>query len=256
MANAIKKRTHFWIAATMVTVLAALAAGFLVGKSIAAREYQEGIEYNIRLNHSDLEGIGELEGTVYVTGHKDPDADTVGSSIAYASMLRQLGYDAQPVILGEINGETEYVLNAAGLETPQLLDDASGFNMVLVDHGEYAHSADGLKNANILSIIDHHGAGSVTTGKPIVYDGRPLGATATIIWLRYRDYGLVPDQQSAFAMVGSILSNTVNLSSSSTTFADQEALKTLSAIAGIADVDSFYQDMSKASSAYADETEE
>ena len=197
MANAIKKRTHFWIAATMVTVLAALAAGFLVGKSIAAREYQEGIEYNIRLNHSDLEGIGELEGTVYVTGHKDPDADTVGSSIAYASMLRQLGYDAQPVILGEINGETEYVLNAAGLEMPQLLDDASGFNMVLVDHGEYAHSADGLKNANILSIIDHHGAGSVTTGKPIVYDGRPLAAlsrlwTGTGSTIRFCDGRLDP----------------------------------------------------------------
>ena len=53
--------------------------------------------------------------------------------------------------------------------------------MILVDHSEYVQSAEGLKDANIISIIDHHGDGSVTTGNPIIYDARPIGATATIV---------------------------------------------------------------------------
>ena len=255
MVRAIKKNKHIWITATLITLLAALAAGFWVGKSAAAREYQEEVDYNILLNRSNLEGLGEPEGPIYVTGHKSPDADTVGSAIGYASMLRQLGYDAQPVVLGKIDNETEYVLDAAGLDTPAQLEDASGCNMVLVDHGVYLHSADGLEDANVLSIIDHHGAGTVTTGGPTVYDNRPLGATATIVWLRYRDYGLVPDKQTALAMVGSILSDTVNLKSVSTTFADREALKTLSDIAGITDIDSFYHGMFKASLDYGGMTD-
>ena len=52
--------------------------------------------------------------------------------------------------------------------------------MVLVDHSEYTQSADGLQDANILAIIDHHGDGSVITANPLIYDARPIGCTATI----------------------------------------------------------------------------
>ncbi len=51
-----------------------------------------------------------------------------------------------------------------------MLDDASGCNMVLVDFSEYIHSAEGLQDANVITIIDHHGDGSVTTGNQIIYD--------------------------------------------------------------------------------------
>ena len=79
-----------------------------------------------------MTGLGKIDGTIYVTGHKSPDADTVGCSIAYAALLRKLGYDAVPVVLGDINNETRYVLEAAGIETPRLLEDASACNMILV----------------------------------------------------------------------------------------------------------------------------
>ncbi len=237
-----------------VLLTAAIAAGcFFLGRNIENRTlsaaFQAERDLNILLNRSELEGLGEIEGTIYVTGHKSPDSDTVGSSIAYAELLRKLGYDAQAVVLGEINHETAFILQAAGVETPPLLEDASGKNMVLVDHGDYAHSADGLEDANIISIIDHHGDGTVSTGNQMIYDARPLGSTATIIWMRFRNYGIIPDPKTAAVMMGSLLSDTHNLVSG-TTSADREALKNLSAQAGIEDTDAFYQEMFKASLSY------
>ena len=244
-----KKR---WI--TICSVLILLAAmgigGFFLGKTTEERYYQQEKALNILLNRSDLEGLGEIEGTIYVTGHKSPDSDTVGSAIGYASLLQKMGYDAVPVVLGDINHETAYILEAGGLEVPKRLEDASGLNMILVDHSEYTQSADGLKDANIISIIDHHGDGAVTTGNQLIYDARPLGSTATIIWIRYRNYGVELDKKTALVMIGSILSDTANLQSINTTSADREAVKALNDIAGISDIDAFYQEMYKASLSY------
>lgn len=250
-----KKR---WIMLGCIVILLALAGigGFYLGKSTEAGSNQIDHAFNILLNRSELDGLGEIEGRIYVTGHKSPDSDTVGSSIAYAALLRSLGYDAVPVVLGQINHETEYILKAAGLETPELLEDASGLNMVLVDHSEYTQSAEGMKDANVISIIDHHGDGSVSTSNPLIYDARPIGSTATIIWLKYRDYGVEPDQQTAIAMIGAILSDTKNMQSETTTFADREAIKALSARSGISDIDLFYQEMYRELLSYEGKSDE
>ena len=251
-----KKRSIWkWIALIFI-IVAVGAAGILIGRNMAASKYQAEQELNYRLNRSDLDGLRKIEGIIYVTGHKSPDSDTVGSSIAYAALLRALGYDARPVVLGSINNETRYILESGGLEAPMLLEDASGCNMVLVDHSELVQSADGLPDANVITIIDHHGDGSVTTGNQLIYDARPLGSTATIIWIRYRNYGIEPDQKTAYAMVGSILSDTKNLQSNATTFADREALKVLSLLAGISDTDAMYQGMYQASISYDGKTDE
>ena len=251
-----KKRNLWkWIALLFVIALVG-GGGILIGRNVTASQYQSEQELNYRLNRSELDGLDEIEGTIYVTGHKSPDSDTVGSSIAYASLLRELGYDARPVVLEDINQETRYILETGGLETPMLLDDASGCNMVLVDHSEYSQAAEGLRDANVITIIDHHGAGSITTGNRLIYDARPLGSTATIIWIRYRNYGIEPDPKTAYAMVGSILSDTRNLQSNATTFADREALKTLSLLAGISDTDALYQELFLASISYDGMTDE
>ena len=250
-----KISTWKWIAAILI-IAAICTVSFLIGRNVTASKYQAEQELNYRLNRSELDGLGEINGTIYVTGHKSPDSDTVGSSIAYAALLQALGYDSQPVVLGDINNETKYILETGGLEAPMLLEDASGCNMVLVDHSEYTQSAEGLQDANVITIIDHHGDGSVTTGNPLIYDARPLGSTATIIWNRYRNYGIEPDQKTAYAMVGSILSDTHNLQSATTTYADREALKELSLRAEINDTDAMYQEMFLASISYDGMTDE
>lgn len=249
------KNYRKWICAVLV-VIAVGAACFLAGRYAAESKLKAQQERDILINRSDLDGLGEIEGPIYVTGHKSPDADTVGSSIGYAALLQKLGYDAQPVVLGPINKETAYVLKEGGVEVPVQLESAAGCNMVLVDHSEYIQSADGLEDATIISIIDHHGDGSVMTGNPLIYDARPIGSTATIIWTRYRNYGVEVDPKTAYVMTGSILSDTQNLQSDNTTFADREALKELSAIAGIEDTDALYQEMFKASISYEGMTDE
>ena len=87
----------------------------------------------IEINRSDFKLFETAEKPIYVTGHKSPDSDTVGCAIGYARLLQALGYDAEPVVLGSINNETRYILNAAGLDEPKLMEDASGCSMVLVD---------------------------------------------------------------------------------------------------------------------------
>lgn len=61
--------------------------------------------------------------------------------------------------------------------------------------------------------------------------------------MRYRNYGITPDRQTALVMMGAILSDTKNLQSGSTTYTDRVALKELSHLAGVKDVDAFYRDM-------------
>lgn len=213
-------------------------------------------EFMIRLNRSELEGLGDISERIYVTGHKSPDSDTVGSSIGYAALLRALGYDAAAVLLGPVNRESTIILETAGLEMPEILPDAAGRTMVLVDHSEYAQSADGLEGAKIIGIIDHHGDGSVLTANPLIYDARPLGSTAAIVWMKYLDYEIEPDQQTAIMMLGSVLSDTSNLRSASTTFADREAVRALSTLSGISDTDAFYREMYRESLSYEGNTDE
>lgn len=256
-----ERKSNGKIIAISVLVAVAIAIGAYftgqsVGRSDAETKFKAEQDLSVSLNLSELDGLGQVKGTIYVAGHKSPDSDTVGSAIAYAALLRELGYDAQAVVLGGINNETKYILEAAGVPAPEELVDASGENMVLIDHSEYAQSSDGLEDANILGIIDHHGAGGVTTSNQIVYDARPLGSTATIVWIRYRNFGVQVDPQIALVMLGSILSDTKNLQSDNTTDADRKAVKALSSLAGLESVDDFYRDMYKASISYEGMTDE
>ena len=199
-------------------------------------------ELMFRICRSDLEGLGEIDGKIYVFGHKSPDTDTVCSSIVYANLLKKLGYDAEAFIQEPVNHETEFVLKEAGVEVPPVLEDASGKNVILIDHSDYAQSAQGLEDANIISIIDHHNAGTVSSGSQLIYDTRPFGSTATIIWIRYMNYGVPFDEQTATLMLGALLSDTSNMKSSATT-ADREAYKAFSKLSHIDDVDAFYDKM-------------
>lgn len=197
-------------------------------------------------NRSDFENIKLVDGPIYVIGHKNPDADTVCSAIAYANLLRQLGFDAQPAITQEPNRETAYILERAGVETPQIIDSAAGKNVFLVDHSEYAQAVDGLKEAHVIGIIDHHNTGSVETPDAIVYDASPSGSTADIVWKNYMNYGVELDKQMATLLLGATLSDTKFLQLDSTTIADYLASASLADIAGIEDVQAYYDDLSRA----------
>ncbi|MBO4360058.1 MAG: DHH family phosphoesterase [Eubacteriaceae bacterium] len=220
----------------LISALLAAAAGFYAGRSSAEKKAEEDMEALFELNRQSIEKMAGKDATVYVIGHMSPDSDTVISAIAYARLLRMLGYDARAAVTSNVNKETAYILEQAGEETPMLLEDAGGEYIFLVDHSEYLQAVPGMEEAYIIGILDHHGVGSVTTGHQVLYDARPLGATATIVWLTYMNYGLDIDSQTAYMLICAILSDTVNLSSTTTTQADREAVRWLAEKAGIEDI--------------------
>jgi len=97
-----------------------------------------------------------------------------------------------------------------------------------------------MQDAHIVGILDHHGVGTVTTGHQLVYEAKPIGSTATIVWLDYLNYGLEIDKSTATLLLGAILSDTTNLTVTSVTETDRQAVAALAGPAGIQDVGAFY----------------
>ena len=213
------------------------AGGFLAGRSVGRDQVTKESDALHEVNRSSVERMIVEEGPVYVIGHKSPDSDTVCSAIAYARLLNLLGVEAEARITGKINNETAFILSEAGVEVPPVLEDASGEDIFLVDHSEYAQSVDGMRDAHIVVILDHHGVGSVNTGHQLVYEAKPIGATATIVWLDYLNYGLEIDKSTAHVLLGAILSDTYGLTGSTTTGADRQAVADLAEIAGVTDTE-------------------
>ncbi len=248
------KRSHqmimLLIAACMVFV------GYQAGASRTRSSYLEEIRQLQFLNRSSVENMVVEDGPIYVIGHKSPDSDTVCSAIAYARLLNLLGHDAKAVITAEVNNETAYILSEAGVEVPEILYDAPGENVFLVDHSEYAQAVEGLVDAHIVGVIDHHGIGTVNTGNQVVYEGRPIGSTATIIWLDYLNYGLEIDKTTAYLILGAVLSDTANLEASTTCDADREAVVSLAKLAGVSDVGAMYKELHKKALSYEGKSDE
>ena len=94
----------------------------------------------------------------YVFGHKSPDSDSITSSIVMANLENKLGNaDAKAYRLGNINKETEFILNYLDIDAPELLENVEdGSDVILVDHNSPAESIDNLDNVNILKVVDHH----------------------------------------------------------------------------------------------------
>jgi manganese-dependent inorganic pyrophosphatase len=232
------------------------ACGFLAGRAVGRDQVIKENDVLHEANRSSVENMIVEDGSVYVIGHKNPDSDTVCTAIAYARLLNLLGIKAEARVTENVSNETAFILSEAGVEQPPVLEDASGEDIFLVDHSEYAQSAEGLQEANIITIIDHHGAGTVTTGNQLIYDARPLGSTATIVCIRFYNYGLTPSEKTAQVMLASILSDTHNLMPSASTEADRIAANTLAYMAGISDTDAFYREMFDAFVSYDGMTDE
>ena len=248
MNNNSKK--YLYIIVSLILAILVGVCAFNAGKNSGNPKLQEQYDELLKkqeelqqLNRSSIEKMIKEDGPIYVIGHRSPDSDTVCTAIAYARFLNMLGYEAQPRINDKVNNETAFILKEAGVEVPEELIDASGLNIFLVDHSEYAQATEGMVDAHIVGVIDHHGVGTLQTGNQVVYEAKPIGATATIVWLDYLNYGLEIDKTTAHLLLGAVLSDTSNLSGSTTTEADAAAVKDLSVLAGIENVDEFYNKM-------------
>jgi len=117
-----------------------------------------------------------------------------------------------------------------GLLTRTSVARATRRRVILVDHNEIAQSADGVEDAAVVEIVDHHRIGDVQTAGPIAFIGRPVGATATIVAGQYRELDVDPPIAMAGLMLAAILTDTVLLKSPTTTDTDRETVDWLAAI--------------------------
>lgn len=187
--------------------------------------------------------------TTYVIGHKSPDSDTIGSAIACAYLLRQLGIDAMAVATAPVNNETQFALEAFGLVAPEIMENAEGKQFVLVDHSEYSQALDGMEKARVVGIIDHHGIGDVRNTERIPVISMPIGATSSILYKMYLDCNVGITRDMARAMLMSILSDTKGMTSNVTGL-DREAYEYLLPVAEIDDVETFYAGMKESKASY------
>ena len=228
--------------------------GFFSGRAIGTKPAENNTDtaYIEELQALNREAVMHMsaEGTIHVIGHKSPDSDTVCSAIAYARLLNMLGYEAVPNITEKVNNETAYILEQAGVEMPEILDSAAGETIFLVDHSEYAQAAEDMVDAHVIGVLDHHGVGTLNTGHQVVYQARPIGATATIVWLDYMNCGLEIDQKTAYLLLGAVLSDTANLTVTTTTDADRKAVHALAEIAGVTDTDALFHSLHEKALSY------
>ncbi|MBR5504542.1 MAG: manganese-dependent inorganic pyrophosphatase [Methanobrevibacter sp.] len=182
----------------------------------------------------------------YIFGHKSPDTDSITSSLVMCDLENKLGNaDAVSCRLGNLNKETEFVLNYFDLEAPQLIETIEdGADVILVDHNSPSESVDNIENAKILKLVDHHKI-AFETSYPLFIRTEPVGCTETILFKLYKENGLTPDKTIASLMLSAIISDTLLLKSPTTTEDDRKAVEELAEIAEI-DYEAYGLEMLKA----------
>ncbi len=105
--------------------------------------------------------------------------------------------------------------------------------VILVDHNEPTQAVDGIDEAQILEIIDHHRIGSMETMGPVFFRNQPLGCTATIIYQMFQEYSVEIPKRIAGLLCSAILSDTLIFRSPTCTQVDRDAAEKLAEIAGI-----------------------
>ena len=117
--------------------------------------------------------------------------------------------------------------------------------VILVDHNEKMQSVEGIEEAEILEIFDHHALGNITTNNPINYRNMVVGSTCTIIYTLYRELNIAIPKNIAGALISGILSDTLILKSPTTTEKDRSAVEYLAMCSGV-DYQKYGMDLFKA----------
>jgi manganese-dependent inorganic pyrophosphatase len=174
--------------------------------------------------------------TIQVFGHKSPDTDSTGSPIIWAWYLSECrDTPAKARLLGEPNTEALFVLRRWQLDRPELLEDVTANDeVVIVDTNNVAELPASINDARVIEVIDHHMLqGGLKTRGPINITVRPVACTATIMYdLMGADANKMPTHIKG-AMLSCILSDTLEFRSPTTTDVDRRLAEKLAADLGI-----------------------
>ena len=166
----------------------------------------------------------------------------------FKSMTHQVNYTNYPVI-----NNKGMCLGLIRLTGP---NDYEKQKVILVDHNNLDQSVEGIEEADILEIIDHHNLGAIGTKIPINFRSMPVGCTATMVYDMYVDNNVEIPKDIAGIMLSAIISDTLILTSPTTTKEDRKVANILANIAEVNIQDFGYQMIKAASSIKNMTTEE
>ena len=165
----------------------------------------------------------------------------------FINIANKTKYSYYPVT----NKKQEFIGNIQLVDT----NNQSRKQVILVDHNEYDQSVDGLNEAEILEIVDHHNIGSVGTKAPINFRNMPVGSDNTVIYKLYKEHNIQIPKEIAGLMLSGIISDTLLFVSPTTTDLDKEVASDLASIAQV-DLNQYGLDMLKAGTSLKGKTEE
>lgn len=127
--------------------------------------------------------------------------------------------------------------------------------IILMDHNEKGQAVDGIEEAEILEIIDHHRLGTMETVGPVYFRNQPVGCTSTIVYQMYQEHQAEIDPTIASLLCAAIVSDTLLFRSPTCTAVDEAAARNLAEIAGL-DLTELANNMFRAGSSFKDKTPE
>ncbi len=180
---------------------------------------------------------------IQVLGHSNPDSDSICSALVAAEWLKAArGVDAVAVAQGTPTGETQFILEQAGVEAPELVGPIAGKPVWLVDFTDLGQGPADLDKAEVLGVIDHHRLGDLTTVGQLEAWIWPVGCTSTILFNLFRMENAKIERPVAMLMLGAIVSDTVAFRSPTCTEKDIDAARHLAEEAGI-DLDAYAESL-------------
>ncbi|MFH1187779.1 MAG: manganese-dependent inorganic pyrophosphatase [bacterium] len=174
-----------------------------------------------------------MSNTIYIIGHKCPDLDSIAAAAAYAYLKNKIDPENKyiAVCAGEANMETKYAFEKFGIELPEILDNASGKKIILVDHNAKEEFAGNMEEVEIIEIIDHHKM-KFEYGSPIFIHIEPIGSTCTILAKMFEINNVEIPKDLAGIMLSAALIDTVITKSPTCAQDDVEIIKKLSEVVG------------------------
>lgn len=145
--------------------------------------------------------------------------------------------------------------NYVGMVSRRNLMSMQKKQVILVDHNEKSQAVEGIAEAEILEIIDHHRLGSLETISPVYFRNQPLGCTSTIIYQMYQEKGVDIPKQIAGLLLSAIISDTLMFRSPTCTPLDKSVAESLSRIAEV-DIEEHAKNMFRAGSDFKNKTTE
>lgn len=191
---------------------------------------------------------------VYIFGHKNPDTDSIVSAIVLEKIEKAMGINnVKACRIGNINKETKYALDYFNAKEPEFIEKVEkGQKVMLVDHNGFDQSANGIENAEVIKVIDHHNvAETFKTAGPLFYMAMPYGCNSTILADLCRTKNITIDKEMAGLMLSAIISDTLLFNSPTCTEKDKEVAEKLAQIAEV-DINKYGLDMLKAGTDLSD----